>query len=141
MGNFNKAALVVLTLLLSFLQLHKLPPVHYIVFIWLAVMIGSAGGGGDVDGFAVAVGVDFAVDVGVDVVVFVHVIVAAVIGGVVVGGVVVVIAIIRSVKISAFIAVCSRLGSLLGVLVPGVVFASLQLNSTWACLEDVLVLV
>ena len=93
---------------------------HYIAFIWLA---------------------DFAVDVGVDVVVFVHVVVAAVIGGVVVGGIVVVVAIIHSVKIVAFIAVCSRFCSLSGALVPGVVFVSLQLNCTWVCLEDVLVLV
>merc|ERR1739838_371233 len=37
-GNFNKAALVFLTLLLPFLQVHKLPPMPWIAIIWLAVI-------------------------------------------------------------------------------------------------------
>merc|ERR1719356_1049543 len=37
-GNFNKAALVFLTLLLPFLQVHKLPGMPYIVIIWAAVI-------------------------------------------------------------------------------------------------------
>merc|ERR1719367_1292409 len=37
-GNFNKAALVFLTLLLPFLQIHKNPPSPYIEVIWIAVI-------------------------------------------------------------------------------------------------------
>jgi len=37
-GNFNKAALVFLTLLLPFLQVHKLPGAPYIYWIWAAVL-------------------------------------------------------------------------------------------------------
>merc|ERR1711956_106146 len=37
-GNFNKAALVFLTLLLPFLQVHKLPGKPYIFWIWAAVL-------------------------------------------------------------------------------------------------------
>jgi len=37
-GNFNKAALVFLTLLLPFLQVHALPPFPYNLVIWLAVL-------------------------------------------------------------------------------------------------------
>merc|ERR1719320_1347960 len=37
-GNFNKAALVFLTLLLPFLQVHKLPGLPWIAIIWLAVI-------------------------------------------------------------------------------------------------------
>merc|ERR1712117_876997 len=37
-GNFNKAALVFLTLLLPFLQVHKLPDAPYIYWIWAAVL-------------------------------------------------------------------------------------------------------
>jgi len=37
-GNFNKAALVFLTLLLPFLQVHKLPEAPYIYWIWAAVL-------------------------------------------------------------------------------------------------------
>merc|ERR1712050_781634 len=37
-GNFNKAALVFLTLLLPFLQVHSLPGLPYIVVIWLSVI-------------------------------------------------------------------------------------------------------
>jgi len=37
-GNFNKAALVFLTLLLPFLQVHRLPGMPYILVIWLAVV-------------------------------------------------------------------------------------------------------
>merc|ERR1719414_2349005 len=37
-GNFNKAALVFLTLLLPFLQVHRLPGPPYIFIIWLAVI-------------------------------------------------------------------------------------------------------
>merc|ERR1719468_526832 len=37
-GNFNKAALVFLTLLLPFLQVHALPKFPYNVVIWLAVL-------------------------------------------------------------------------------------------------------
>merc|ERR1711874_720911 len=37
-GNFNKAALVFLTLLLPFLQVHKLPGTPYIYWIWAAVL-------------------------------------------------------------------------------------------------------
>jgi len=37
-GNFNKAALVFLTLLLPFLQVHKLPGYPCNVVIWLAVI-------------------------------------------------------------------------------------------------------
>merc|ERR1712010_380645 len=37
-GNFNKAALVFLTLLLPFLQVHKLPKFPYNVVIWMAVL-------------------------------------------------------------------------------------------------------
>merc|ERR1719251_749542 len=37
-GNFNKAALVFLTLLLPFLQVHSLPPSPYIEVIWVAVI-------------------------------------------------------------------------------------------------------
>merc|ERR1740123_1607304 len=38
-GNFNKAALVFLTLLLPFLRVHELPGSPYIQVIWLAVII------------------------------------------------------------------------------------------------------
>merc|ERR550525_2222636 len=37
-GNFNKAALVFLTLILPFLQVHKLPGAPYIFIIWAAVI-------------------------------------------------------------------------------------------------------
>merc|ERR1712127_880764 len=37
-GNFNKAALVFLTLLLPFLHVHKLPGTPYIYWIWAAVV-------------------------------------------------------------------------------------------------------
>merc|ERR1739844_770284 len=37
-GNFNKAALVFLTLLIPFLQVHKLPGAPYIYVIWAAVI-------------------------------------------------------------------------------------------------------
>merc|ERR1712032_774955 len=37
-GNFNKAALIFLTLVLPFLQVHKLPGMPYILVIWLAVI-------------------------------------------------------------------------------------------------------
>eukprot|EP00419_Tripos_fusus_P038188 CAMPEP_0172777806 /NCGR_PEP_ID=MMETSP1074-20121228/201586_1 /TAXON_ID=2916 /ORGANISM="Ceratium fusus, Strain PA161109" /LENGTH=333 /DNA_ID=CAMNT_0013614735 /DNA_START=811 /DNA_END=1808 /DNA_ORIENTATION=- len=37
-GNFNKAALVFLTLILPFLQVHKLPGSPYIYWIWAAVL-------------------------------------------------------------------------------------------------------
>merc|ERR1712062_960454 len=37
-GNFNKAALVLMTLLLPFLQVHKLPGLPWIVIIWVAVI-------------------------------------------------------------------------------------------------------
>jgi len=37
-GNFNKAALVFLTLILPFLQVHKLPGAPYIYWIWVAVL-------------------------------------------------------------------------------------------------------
>jgi len=37
-GNFNKAALVFLTLILPFLQVHKLPPNPWYAIIWLAVL-------------------------------------------------------------------------------------------------------
>merc|ERR1712217_1011327 len=37
-GNFNKAALVVLTLILPFLQVHALPGAPYIYVIWIAVV-------------------------------------------------------------------------------------------------------
>jgi len=37
-GNFNKAALVFLTLILPFLQVHKLPGLPWIVIIWVAVI-------------------------------------------------------------------------------------------------------
>merc|ERR1712194_468860 len=37
-GNFNKAALVFLTLILPFLQVHKLPGAPYIYWIWAAVL-------------------------------------------------------------------------------------------------------
>merc|ERR1712137_666240 len=37
-GNFNKAALIFLTLILPFLQVHKLPGMPYILVIWLAVI-------------------------------------------------------------------------------------------------------
>merc|ERR1712087_197125 len=37
-GNFNKAALIFLTLVLPFLQVHKLPGMPYIAVIWLAVI-------------------------------------------------------------------------------------------------------
>merc|ERR1719356_232556 len=37
-GNFNKAALVFLTLILPFLQVHKLPGAPYIFWIWAAVI-------------------------------------------------------------------------------------------------------
>jgi len=37
-GNFNKAALVFLTLILPFLQVHKLPGAPYIYVIWAAVL-------------------------------------------------------------------------------------------------------
>merc|ERR1712129_602387 len=37
-GNFNKAALVFLTLILPFLQVHKLPEAPYIYWIWAAVL-------------------------------------------------------------------------------------------------------
>merc|ERR1712021_288747 len=37
-GNFNKAALVFLTLILPFLQVHKLPGKPYIFWIWAAVL-------------------------------------------------------------------------------------------------------
>merc|ERR1719410_40987 len=41
-GNFNKAALVFLTLLLPFLQVHALPPSPWIQLIWLAVICNIA---------------------------------------------------------------------------------------------------
>merc|ERR1712032_859806 len=37
-GNFNKAALVFLTLILPFLQVHKLPGSPYIYWIWAAIL-------------------------------------------------------------------------------------------------------
>jgi len=37
-GNFNKAALVFLTLILPFLQVHSLPGLPWIVIIWVAVV-------------------------------------------------------------------------------------------------------
>jgi len=37
-GNFNKAALIFMTLLLPFLQIHKNPPSPYIEVIWIAVV-------------------------------------------------------------------------------------------------------
>merc|ERR1712187_964110 len=37
-GNFNKAALVFLTLILPFLQVHRLPGPPYIFVIWAAVI-------------------------------------------------------------------------------------------------------
>merc|ERR1712039_992469 len=37
-GNFNKAALIFLTLILPFLQVHKLPGMPYILVIWMAVI-------------------------------------------------------------------------------------------------------
>merc|ERR1712113_782671 len=37
-GNFNKAALIFLTLILPFLQVHTLPGMPYIAIIWLAVV-------------------------------------------------------------------------------------------------------
>merc|ERR1719436_349757 len=37
-GNFNKAALVFLTLLLPFLQVHSLPPAPWNIIIWAAVV-------------------------------------------------------------------------------------------------------
>jgi len=37
-GNFNKAALVFLTLVLPFLQVHELPGPPYIIVIWLSVL-------------------------------------------------------------------------------------------------------
>jgi len=37
-GNFNKAALVFLTLLLPFLQVHSLPPAPWNIIIWAAVL-------------------------------------------------------------------------------------------------------
>merc|ERR1711935_478260 len=37
-GNFNKAALVFLTLLLPFLQVHSLPPAPWYIIIWAAVL-------------------------------------------------------------------------------------------------------
>merc|ERR1719210_2020981 len=37
-GNFNKAALIFMTLLLPFLQIHKNPPSPYIEIIWAAVI-------------------------------------------------------------------------------------------------------
>merc|ERR1712087_336850 len=37
-GNFNKAALIFLTLVLPFLQVHELPGMPYIAVIWLAVI-------------------------------------------------------------------------------------------------------
>merc|ERR1712117_548545 len=37
-GNFNKAALVFLTLLLPFLQVHSLPPAPWNIIIWAAVI-------------------------------------------------------------------------------------------------------
>merc|ERR1739844_622275 len=37
-GNFNKAALVFLTLLLPFLQVHSLPGAPYIYVIWASVI-------------------------------------------------------------------------------------------------------
>merc|ERR1739838_1196042 len=41
-GNFNKAALVFLTLLLPFLQVHNLPGAPYIYFVWGAVICNIA---------------------------------------------------------------------------------------------------
>mmetsp|Transcript_58791 Transcript_58791/g.182177 ORF Transcript_58791/g.182177 Transcript_58791/m.182177 type:complete len:149 (-) Transcript_58791:381-827(-) len=38
-GNFNKAALVFLTLLLPFLRVHELPGAPYIQVIWLSVLL------------------------------------------------------------------------------------------------------
>jgi len=38
-GNFNKAALIFLTLLLPFMQVHKLPGAPYIYIIWGAVVV------------------------------------------------------------------------------------------------------
>merc|ERR1712086_698135 len=37
-GNFNKAALIFLTLLLPFLQVHSLPPAPWNIIIWAAVL-------------------------------------------------------------------------------------------------------
>eukprot|EP00405_Crypthecodinium_cohnii_P016391 CAMPEP_0206445764 /NCGR_PEP_ID=MMETSP0324_2-20121206/15714_1 /ASSEMBLY_ACC=CAM_ASM_000836 /TAXON_ID=2866 /ORGANISM="Crypthecodinium cohnii, Strain Seligo" /LENGTH=483 /DNA_ID=CAMNT_0053914065 /DNA_START=122 /DNA_END=1573 /DNA_ORIENTATION=+ len=41
-GNFNKAALIFLTLLLPFLRVHELPGYPYIEVIWIAVIINIA---------------------------------------------------------------------------------------------------
>merc|ERR550532_3123513 len=41
-GNFNKAALVFLTLLLPFLRVHELPGAPYIYVIWAAVITNIA---------------------------------------------------------------------------------------------------
>ena len=41
-GNFNKAALVFLTLLLPFLRVHKLPGSPWIQLIWTAVIVNIA---------------------------------------------------------------------------------------------------
>lgn len=41
-GNFNKAALVFLTLLLPFLRVHALPGPPYIYVIWIAVICNIA---------------------------------------------------------------------------------------------------
>merc|ERR1719442_7244 len=41
-GNFNKAALIFLTLILPFLQVHELPGPPYIQVIWAAVIVNIA---------------------------------------------------------------------------------------------------
>merc|ERR1719434_686270 len=41
-GNFNKAALIFLTLLLPFLRVHELPGAPYIQVIWIAVIVNIA---------------------------------------------------------------------------------------------------
>merc|ERR1719394_62159 len=41
-GNFNKAALVFITLLLPFMQVHRLPGPPYIYVIWAAVVVNIA---------------------------------------------------------------------------------------------------
>merc|ERR1740121_58862 len=41
-GNFNKAALIFMTLLFPFLQIHKNPPAPYIQVIWGAVICNIA---------------------------------------------------------------------------------------------------
>merc|ERR1719436_2318984 len=41
-GNFNKAALIFLTLILPFLRVHELPGMPYIGVIWIAVVLNIA---------------------------------------------------------------------------------------------------